>query len=65
MTDFKPPFIKLEMKGVTVLVNTNHIAWAHFKGTAITDLHMSNGEIIEVKHTNQLLGWIRQQYNNE
>jgi hypothetical protein len=63
--DFKPPFIKVEIDGSSALINTNHIAWAHFKSTATTTLHMTNGEVIEVKHHSNMMQWIRQQYNQQ
>ena len=47
-------FIKVEVKGVTVLINKTHIVTANFGNTLVTKILLTSGETIDVTHTSQL-----------
>jgi hypothetical protein len=47
-------FIKVDLQGVTALINKSHIVIAKFGDTSVTSLQLSNGDIIEITHTPQL-----------
>jgi len=47
-------FIKVDMQGVTALINKSHIVIAKFGDPSVTRLQLSNGDIIEITHTPQL-----------
>ncbi len=47
-------FIKVDIQGVTALINKSHIVVAKFGDSSVTRLQLSNGDIIEITHTPQL-----------
>ncbi|HTQ26539.1 MAG TPA: hypothetical protein VMI35_00350 [Puia sp.] len=56
-------FLKLQMDGITVLINKSHVVTVRFKGTSNTELKMSNGEIINLVTGDNLISHLEQNAN--
>jgi hypothetical protein len=52
-------FIKVEIQGVSVLINKSHIVLANFGNTAVAKLTLTTGVVMEVRHTTELFGEIQ------